>query len=196
MQYPSKRSHRTETHVENEITVHGVVARLQELKEEEKRLVRPDNPNLQTWDLVILGALLFTASVTPYEVAFVPTNLDALFGVNRFVDVLFVIDMVLQFKLMYYHANGRLVKSEKLIRQRYLNGWFTIDLLTVLPYDTTKFMFSEDSAGSNAKLFRLIRLCRLVKLLRLLRASRIFSRWQTRMGMQHGNILPITYGSN
>jgi len=35
--------------------------------------------------------LLFTASVTPFEVAFLETNLDPLFAINRVVDLLFLL---------------------------------------------------------------------------------------------------------
>ncbi len=36
-------------------------------------------------------AVLFTATVTPFEVAFLETSLNGLFVVNRIVDVIFLI---------------------------------------------------------------------------------------------------------
>ena len=42
-------------------------------------------------------ALVYVAVVTPYEVAFLETSYNALFWINRFIDVLFAVDMVLQF---------------------------------------------------------------------------------------------------
>ncbi len=46
---------------------------------------------LQRWDLLTLLCLLFTALVTPVEVAFLTTNLNALFIINRVVDAVFVV---------------------------------------------------------------------------------------------------------
>ena len=48
--------------------------------------------------------LIFTAIVTPFEVALLPSPTDAaepLFVINRVVDFIFTVDMVLQFFLMY-----------------------------------------------------------------------------------------------
>ena len=48
---------------------------------------------LQRWDVVTMICLLFTALVTPVEVAFLTTKpeINALFIVNRVVDVVFVV---------------------------------------------------------------------------------------------------------
>jgi hypothetical protein len=48
---------------------------------------------LQYLDAVAFVALLFTAVVTPVEVAFmpVPTSVDALFVINRIIDIIFII---------------------------------------------------------------------------------------------------------
>ena len=46
---------------------------------------------MQRWDLLTLLCLLFTALVTPVEVAFLTTKLNALFIINRVVDAVFVV---------------------------------------------------------------------------------------------------------
>ena len=59
---------------------------------------------MPVWDLVISIAILFTAFVTPFEVSFLPmttTPMDALFVLNRFIDGIFVVDMALNFVLVY-----------------------------------------------------------------------------------------------
>ena len=50
------------------------------------------------WDMATFVALFFTALVTPYEVSFLSqpeTMADPLFVINRLVDTLFLIDMVI-----------------------------------------------------------------------------------------------------
>ena len=79
-------------------------------------LLLPESKYIQRWDLVTLGALIFTAFVTPYEVALLQTKYDGLFFVNRLVDFVFFKDMVMQFFLAFRDTDPRnggftLVKS-------------------------------------------------------------------------------------
>ncbi len=48
------------------------------------------NSFFRKWDIVVVLAVLFTASVTPFEVAFLKTSLNALFIINRIIDVIFL----------------------------------------------------------------------------------------------------------
>ena len=47
------------------------------------------SPWMKNWDLLMAILLLFTASVTPFEVAFLETEVNFLFFLNRLVDMLF-----------------------------------------------------------------------------------------------------------
>ena len=51
--------------------------------------------NLAFWDGTTLVALIFTALITPFEVAFLPSaqDVNALFIVNRLIDTIFIFDM-------------------------------------------------------------------------------------------------------
>ena len=56
--------------------------------------------------------------------------LDELFIVNRVVDAVFIIDIILTFFVMYKDQYYRNVRNHKKIRERYLKGWFYADLLS------------------------------------------------------------------
>ena len=91
------------------------------------RVISPNNPHLARWDAVTIAALVFTAIVTPVEVAFVreteyfsPTPLALL---NRLVDAIFVVDMGVQLHLAYVNELGKLVRARPAIRRHYLRGW-------------------------------------------------------------------------
>lgn len=56
-----------------------------------KYVLNPNNAFMRWWDLVMFGLLVFTALATPYEVGFLRTQLDGMFWLNRFVDVLFLV---------------------------------------------------------------------------------------------------------
>jgi hypothetical protein len=152
----------------------------------EKYLLKPGSYWMQQWDHVMVLCLIFTALITPYEVAFSNgmssfSKIDALFVSNRLVDFLFLCDMVISFNLMYHDKGHVLVKSRKRIWRRYLCGWFSIDLITVLPYDAVGYLHLQ--TGVAAQRIRSLRALRLFKLFRILRASRVFLASQTRFGI-------------
>ena len=57
------------------------------------------------WDMAMTLALFYVALVTPVEVAFIPSPEEKwsnpIFLVNRLLDVIFITDMFLQFRLAY-----------------------------------------------------------------------------------------------
>ena len=81
------------------------------------------------WDAVASAAIIFTALVTPYEVSFVPPASSAaepLFIANRVLDLVFIVDMVLQFVLVYAEGEAsdgmRWVDDPCRIASHYLRG--------------------------------------------------------------------------
>jgi len=149
-------------------------------------VIDPNSPFMRNWDLVTIVALTFTATFTPYEVAVLETALDAAFVLNRFIDAIFVWDMGMQFFLMYRSdgASSNWVRNRAAIRRHYLKGWFTIDLVSILPFDIVAFAL-QDGALGKMKALRIIRLMRLLKLVRIMRASRIFQRWETDISVSY-----------
>ena len=62
---------------------------------------------MSCWDAVTSIALIITALVTPFEVAFLENEgVDALFVINRVIDVIFIVDMAMAFFLMYRVEQG------------------------------------------------------------------------------------------
>ena len=50
-------------------------------------IMHPESRFVTRWDLFTGLALIFTALITPYELAFLEPELDALFYVNRLIDL-------------------------------------------------------------------------------------------------------------
>ena len=100
-------------------------------------LINPRSKRVQYWDLLTTTALLFTATVTPYEVCLgLPTKVNALWVVNLIVNSIFMIDIVVQFVMpINDHKTGELIRSHKVLARKYCLTWFWIDLGTVLPFD-------------------------------------------------------------
>ena len=160
------------------------------------------NPHTSVWvkrlDVMTMGALTFTAIVTPYEAAFIKpaSHVNAIFICNRVVDLCFLIDMIAQFFTILEVNTGlegtQLINDQRSIARHYLCGWFPLDLLTTC-LSATDFLVigstadDENVGGSSyrLKLLRIIRIARVVKLLRLSRCARIFDRYETRISINY-----------
>lgn len=154
-------------------------------------------------DTLNLLALAFTALVTPWEVAFLtpPGYVDWLFVTNRLVDVVFLVDIFVQFNLMYPAAGDtrwrrNYVTSRRLIARRYICSWFFmidvfstgLSVVDLIPFVTSEGHSSScdgDSALTQLKVLRTVRVLRLTKLLRLMRASRLLARWETKVAINY-----------
>lgn len=152
-------------------------------------LIDPSTPYMQKWDNIITFALLYTSFVTPFEVAFITADDPVLFVFNRSIDILFVKDMLMQFFLVtrVRSKEGTFwIRDQKQIALNYIRGWFSIDLVSVIPFGLIGELFQSEGF-KKAKVLRMIRLIRLIKLVRILRASRIIERMQ--------NNISITFAS-
>ena len=65
-------------------------------------VIDPNGAAMQRWDGIMCVLLVFTAIWTPFEVAFLHTKLDAVFWLNRAVDIGFAIDIWINVRLSYY----------------------------------------------------------------------------------------------
>ncbi|GLH09281.1 Potassium voltage-gated channel protein eag, partial [Gryllus bimaculatus] len=123
------------------------------------------------WDWVILCLTFYTAIMVPYNVAFKnKTSEDvSLLVVDSIVDVIFFIDIVLNFHTTFVGPGGEVVSDPKVIRMNYLKSWFIIDLLSCLPYDVfNAFDHDEDGIGSLFSALKVVRLLRLGRVVRKL----------------------------
>ena len=99
-------------------------------------LINPNTRQMQYWDILMLGLLLYTATVTPYEVCMMwDTKLfgSPLYVINWIVNALFIVDMVMNFFIPYresYRKGSHVVKNHWLIAKHYLRTWFVIDLIS------------------------------------------------------------------
>jgi len=89
------------------------------------------------WDWVILILTFYTAVTVPYNSAFRNKTMDQvpLLVIDSIVDVVFFIDIILNFHTTFVGASGEVISDPKIIRMNYLKSWFVIDLLSCLPYD-------------------------------------------------------------
>ncbi|XP_077408205.1 voltage-gated delayed rectifier potassium channel KCNH5-like isoform X1 [Vanacampus margaritifer] len=100
-----------------------------------------------TWDWVILILTFYTAIMVPYNVSFRTRQNNLVWLVlDSIVDVIFLVDIVLNFHTTFVGPAGEVISDARLIRMNYVKTWFVIDLLSCLPYDIINAFehFEED----------------------------------------------------
>lgn len=84
------------------------------------------------------------------------------------IDFMFLLDIIIIFNTAYYTDDYDLIDSRKEIACNYLNGWFSIDFIAIIPFDVIL-----EAGNFNVKIMRVARVGRLYKLVKLTRLLRI-----------------------
>ena len=89
------------------------------------------------------------------------------------MDGLFLLDLVLTF-FTGYREGVKLILNRSKIARRYLKGWFTIDLISSLPFQTIEIVYTSSTGSTEInKMLRLLRLPRIYRLVRLFKCVRL-----------------------
>ena len=90
--------------------------------------------------------------------------------VTNTIDTLFMMDIIVIFNTAYYDEYLQIIDNRKLIVKQYLTGWFTIDILAIIPFN---LILNATKTNQLVRFARVGRLYKLVKLTRLLRILKI-----------------------
>ncbi len=128
----------------------------------------PDSAYAAMWDSLQVLLLVYLCVVLPLRACF---SIDITIGsmefyVDTFADLVFVLDVLLNFRTAFVDEQGVMEERPRVIARHYLRGWFLLDVLSCLP-------FQYLSSGGNFKAAKSLRLVRLTKMLRLSRLERI-----------------------
>ena len=137
------------------------------------------------WNPLVMIALMYTAVVTPYRIAFGGSEVKSSmrFFEEFFIDLVFFLDLVVNFCVAYEdHLRNCTVRNPKKIAIRYLKSWFALDFIACLPLQEMlefyhKFANTNHEEGmklQSFKITRAARLYRLYRLIRLLRMAKMF----------------------
>jgi len=66
------------------------------------------------------------------------------------VDVVFAIDILLNFHTTFVGPGGEVVSDPAIIKRNYVKTWFVIDLLSCLPYDVFNAFGADDVSCSSS----------------------------------------------
>ena len=135
------------------------------------------------WDIIMVVLITTHVLLLPVSIAFVDEDLSpSWLALNCVSDAVFIVDIFLNFRtgVIDFNRQEEVILDKKLIRRRYLRGWFVIDVLSSLPFDYVYIVASSSSAGDPdsgilqaSRILRILKLTKLLSLLKLLRVSRI-----------------------
>ena len=140
-------------------------------------VILQDNKCKILWDMYIMFILLATTFIIPYRLAFVPTDPIEWQVAYYVFDLMFFFDMVLCFFTTFTDPYKQIeVTSHKRIAVNYFSFWFTIDLLSILPFDA---ILSGDANANSlirmariGKMYKILRLFKLFKILKMVKSNR------------------------
>ncbi|CAL1267190.1 unnamed protein product [Larinioides sclopetarius] len=141
------------------------------------------SPFKAVWDWIILLLVMYTAIFTPYVAAFLLSEEkadkrnkkygdDPIVVIDLLVDVMFIIDIIINFRTTYVNSNDEVISHPGKIAVHYLRGWFIIDVVAAIPFDLL-FLGSETDEVTTT----LIGLLKTARLLRLVRVARKIDRY-------------------
>ena len=147
-----------------------------------KGIIYPEDKFISYWDIWITFVLLFTCIILPARIAFIKPleaahTIQIWIVINTVLDLFFLVDMIIIFNSAYYDNYLKIVDDKGVIAKRYLSGWFSIDLLSIIPFD---IIFSELHLNGFVrfvkigKLYKLIKITRLLRLLKILKEQKRF----------------------
>lgn len=143
------------------------------------------SPFKAVWDWIILLLVIYTAIFTPYSAAFLLNEVEELRRrvcgytcnplnvVDLVVDVMFIIDILINFRTTYVNHNDEVVSHPGRIAQHYFKGWFLIDIVAAIPFDLLIFQSGSEEPQTTT----LIGLLKTARLLRLVRVARKLDRY-------------------
>eukprot|EP00753_Platysulcus_tardus_P010889 PLAT3132.1.p1 GENE.PLAT3132.1~~PLAT3132.1.p1 ORF type:complete len:918 (+),score=369.32 PLAT3132.1:19-2772(+) len=138
-------------------------------------IFHPETPARLLWDCFILLLVFFYTIAVPVRVAFDLDIVGAAFVVDIIADVLFIADMLLNFRTAF-KRDAVLVTDPWECCKRYATSWFPLDFVASVPVGL--FL------GSNISKFnKILRVLRIFKLFRIFRLGRYAQKLEESLGM-------------
>eukprot|EP00435_Cladocopium_sp_Y103_P055925 s912_g18.t1 len=174
----------------------------------QKFIMYPDNSFRRLWTAMVVGLLVYTGTVFIYRLIFVRFYVPRELEVPRFwnyfdrmVDVMFVMDLLIQFLFTYTSEKGYEVGLPRKIAIRYLSGWFWVNAISCVPEEVASAVYASltnDAGGSTAtgghrslRLVRMQRMTKIVRMLRLVKLTQLTERLNLDMYIQRYKVVAV-----
>eukprot|EP00611_Tribonema_gayanum_P019505 TRINITY_DN338_c0_g1_i6.p1 TRINITY_DN338_c0_g1~~TRINITY_DN338_c0_g1_i6.p1 ORF type:complete len:606 (-),score=193.34 TRINITY_DN338_c0_g1_i6:837-2654(-) len=143
-------------------------------------LCPPGSRGFQWWSFVVLVVTLVVAFAIPIDLAWplVAKSSAAYILANAIFYLVFWLDMLVQFNLAVWMADGSVIATRRRIALHYLLTWFALDLISSMPWD----LILGQKRGN---LFRLLKLLRFGRLAQALAGEHVLRQYERRKPVQY-----------
>jgi hypothetical protein len=125
-------------------------------------IVLPDCKFMVFWNVMLILMTFWTGFAVPFQAAF--KDVPWMGSVDILCDIVFIVDVCINFRLAYYKGIGSLELDSRKIVRRYLRTWFLLDLAGSIPLD-----WFVPSSEEHIHLVVMLRLCKFVRFGRLVK---------------------------
>jgi hypothetical protein len=129
-------------------------------------IIRHTSMYRMSWDLFMVLLLAYVSVALPFTFGF--GSVDTIQSMDSICDAFFLIDIIFNFRTSYIDSDECLVVSGKRIAKHYGKTWFTLDLVSSVPWDSV-------SAGllPGLQAARVLKIGKIAKVLKLLRVGKV-----------------------
>lgn len=117
------------------------------------------------WNILVTLLVVYISIAVPYRLAF--GGKEGL-GLNVLIEALFWVDIVINFRTAF-SLRGVIVSDARQIALRYFKGWFLVDLMGSIPWESLLTAFTSRQALRIWALVRLVKLLRMGRLIKFMR---------------------------
>lgn len=118
----------------DEEKVFAHVAQELERQQKYKMIITTDSKWKFRWNIFIGMLVLYNGVLIPWNISF-GRPFDWTLFIDYSVDVFFLVDIFLSLRTSYITKTGVEVMNSAMIRKRYLRTWFSVDLISVIPFE-------------------------------------------------------------
>lgn len=140
----------------------------------ERRLLNPLGQEKIAWDFFVGLLIIYSVLVVPIEIAYNAPAFAASDTFNLVINGFFFVDIIASFITAIHVTEFDALEAEyHVIAMDYLKGWFIIDIISTVPFDT--IITAASSSSTNLSFTKLVKIIRLLRLLKLFRALKLGS---------------------
>jgi hyperpolarization activated cyclic nucleotide-gated potassium channel 1 len=138
--------------------------------EKNNRLLYPEQLGMLIWRKIMAFSLVYVALLLPVIITFYPQYETFILIGDILITIIFFVDIVLNFFLVYRDEKHKLIVDHKKIALNYLYGWFFLDFLSFFPFFLIFPKFN--SINQWIKMLKLFKTDNIIQFFRTLKSMR------------------------
>ena len=116
-------------------------------------IIKPSSLLKRIWNVIVMMLLVYTATYAPYRMAFIENISTGLYAFETMIDVLFFIDLLVNWFSAFEKDDSTYEYSWKKIMINYMKGWFWLDLVACFPFQIFDYI-TGGSGGGNLSMMK------------------------------------------